>query len=152
VVFRVITLKCTQRYEGMGGIIDFWVTHLSCEENICDEWEIVGIGALNHFEQELGFTASPPVLNMWPKTDLAKKCFSHPSVVILVSNPKPIQVKLGLQIAGRLLTYYQSMLIATHLEQSNYLSRLNQSNTKYGFFLQTLLCIILCIIFASLSK
>jgi hypothetical protein len=59
-----------------GGIIDFWVTHLLCEENICDEWEIVGIGALNHFEQELSLTASPPVLNMWP-TQPCKKNVSH---------------------------------------------------------------------------
>jgi len=51
-----------------------------------------------------------------------QKCFSHPSFscLLLFSNPTPpIKLKLGLQICGRLL-------IATHLDQSNYVANHKQ--------------------------
>ncbi len=47
--------------------------------------EIVGIGALNHFEQELALQHASPaaVLDTWLTL---QTCFSHPSLVILLSN------------------------------------------------------------------
>jgi len=56
------------------------------------------------------FRASPEVLSMWPC-----KTVSHIPVLVIYFFPiQPIKLKLGLQIGGRLL-------IATHLDQSNYL-------------------------------
>jgi hypothetical protein len=51
------------------------------------------------------FRASPEVLSMWPWKNV-----SHIPVLVPI---QPIKLKLGLQIGGRLL-------IATHLDQSNY--------------------------------
>jgi hypothetical protein len=55
------------------------------------------------------FRASPEVLRMWPCKNV-----SHIPVLVIYFFPiRPIKLKLGLQIGGRLL-------IATHLDQSNY--------------------------------
>jgi hypothetical protein len=54
-----------------------------------------------------------------------QKYFSHPNVVIYVFVMSPLKVKLGLQIG-------QKQLIATHLDQSNYLA--NQQHVL-GFVL-----------------
>jgi hypothetical protein len=48
-----------------------------------------------------------------------QKYFSHPSLVIYIFPTLPIKLKLGLQIGGRLL-------IATHLDQPNYLGNQQQ--------------------------
>jgi hypothetical protein len=48
-----------------------------------------------------------------------QKYFSHPSIVIYFFPTPPIKLKLGLQMGGRLL-------IATHLDQSNYLANQQQ--------------------------
>jgi hypothetical protein len=48
-----------------------------------------------------------------------QKHFSHPSLVIYFFPTPPIKLKLGLQIGGRLL-------IATHLDQSNFLANQQQ--------------------------
>jgi hypothetical protein len=59
--------------------------------------------------------ASPPTLSMWP-------CWKISHIQVLSSNffpTPPIKLKLGLQVNGRLL-------IATHLDQSNYLANQKQ--------------------------
>jgi hypothetical protein len=48
-----------------------------------------------------------------------QKYFSHASLVLYFFPAPPIKLKLGLQIGGRLL-------IATHLDQSNYLANQQQ--------------------------
>ncbi len=48
-----------------------------------------------------------------------QKYFAHPSLVIYFFPTPPIRLKLGLQISGRLL-------IATDLDQSNYLANQQQ--------------------------
>jgi hypothetical protein len=48
------------------------------------------------------------------------KCFSHPSLVIYFFSTPTGKLKLGLQLGGR------SLLIATHLDQSNYLTNQQQ--------------------------
>jgi hypothetical protein len=54
--------------------------------------------------------AFPTVLSMWPYQNI-----SHIQVLVFSFFPTPpIKLKLGLQMSGRLL-------IATHLDQSNYL-------------------------------
>ncbi len=55
------------------------------------------------------FRASPEVLSMWPWKNV-----SHIPVLVPI---QPIKLKLGLQIGGRLL-------IATHLDQSNYVDNI----------------------------
>jgi hypothetical protein len=48
-----------------------------------------------------------------------QKYFSHPSLVTFFFPTPPIKLKLGLQIGGRLL-------IATHLDKSNYVANQQQ--------------------------
>ncbi len=48
-----------------------------------------------------------------------RKYFSHPSFSYLLFPTPPISLKMGLQIGGRLL-------VATHLDQSNYLANQKQ--------------------------
>ncbi len=63
----------------------------------------------------------------------SQKCVSHPSLVLYVFPTPPIKLELGLQIGWRLL-------IATHLNQSNY--RANEHQLSPGFVVS----------FTSLSK
>jgi hypothetical protein len=48
------------------------------------------------------------------------KCFSHPSLVIYFFSTPTVKLKLGMQLGGR------SLLTATHLDQSNYLTNQQQ--------------------------
>jgi hypothetical protein len=69
----------------------------------------------------ISLKASPAVLSMW-----LKKYFSHPSFSDFSPTP-PIKLKLGVQIGGRLL-------IATHLDQSKYLTNQKQgAANEYDF-------------------
>jgi hypothetical protein len=63
--------------------------------------EIVGIGALNHFEQELALQQFSSCCAQYV-SDLAANMFLTSKFSYLTFQPQPIQVKLGLQIAGRL--------------------------------------------------
>jgi hypothetical protein len=63
--------------------------------------------------------ASPVVLSMWPCKNI-----SHIQVLVTYFFPTPpIKLKLGLQIDG-------SLLIATHLDKSNYLASQKQGSVN----------------------
>jgi hypothetical protein len=84
-------------------IIIFTMWHLSALDITCQKEEICCI------------RATPPMLSMWPRKNI-----SH--IQVLVTNFFPtqsIKLKLGLEVGGRLL-------IATHLDQSNYLANQKQ--------------------------
>jgi len=72
--------------------------------------------------------ASPAVLSMWPCKNI-----SHIQVLVTFFFPTPpIKLKLGLQTGG-------SLLIATHLDQSNYLANQKQTINRYGLTVPGLL-------------
>jgi hypothetical protein len=77
---------------------------------IFEMWHLSALDITSQKEEICCIRASPPMLSMWP-------CKNVSHIQVLVTNffpTPPIKLKLWLEVSGRLV-------IATHLDQSNYL-------------------------------
>jgi hypothetical protein len=82
-------------------------------------WHLRALDITSQNEESCWIRASPPMLSIWPCTNI-----SH--IRVLVTNffpTPPIKLKLWLEVGGRLV-------IATHLDQSNYLANQKQGALK----------------------
>jgi hypothetical protein len=82
---------------------------------IFEMWHLSALDITSQKEEICCIRASPPMLSMWP-------CKNISHIQVLVTNffpTPPIKLKLWLEVSGRLV-------IATHLDQSNYLPNQKQ--------------------------
>ncbi len=94
------------------------VLHSSVSSLLCLKWFVFYFSACYELDSLQVFTFTKSI-SSGAQYVTSQKCVSHPSLVLYVFPTPPIKLELGLQIGGRLL-------IATHLNQSNYLANEHQ--------------------------
>jgi hypothetical protein len=99
-----------------------WLNFSTCQLKLVNEFEPFHLISQFHpssIEQNSHYCSIQMVLDLEHSSSsqyvTRQKYFSHPSLVIYCLPTPHIKLKLQLQIGGRLL-------IATHLDQSNYLA------------------------------
>jgi hypothetical protein len=75
-------------------------------------WHLSALDITSQKEEICCIRASPPMLSMWP-------CKNISHIQVLVTNSFPTPLTMWLEVGGRLV-------IATHLDQSNYLANHKQ--------------------------